>query len=60
MQTTEQFAAQIGLLPQSIRSQLCRSGSYYGVRPKKLPNGRLLWPDNAADLLVPGKQEGTE
>jgi hypothetical protein len=50
--TTETLAAQLGVKPCSIRSHLCRKGSYFGLRPQRLPNGRLLWPENAVDLLL--------
>lgn len=46
--STEELAAALRLKPQSIRASLCRNGHYMGLRPCKLPNGRLLW--NAADL----------
>ena len=50
--TTEQLAAPIGVKPQSIRVRLCQTGSYFGLTPNKLPNGRLLWPaDSVARLL---------
>jgi hypothetical protein len=42
---TEQFAARNLVKPESVVSRLCRTGSYFGVRPVKLGNGRLLWPD---------------
>jgi len=50
--STEDFAASIGLRPESIRVHLCRRGSYYGIRPAKLPNGRLLWPGDAVERLL--------
>ena len=50
--STEEFAASIGLRPESIRVHLCRRGSYYGIRPAKLPNGRLLWPGDAVERLM--------
>ena len=50
--STEDFATSIGLRPESIRVHLCRRGSYYGIRPAKLPNGRLLWPGDAVDRLI--------
>jgi hypothetical protein len=43
--STECFAANNFVKPQSVRARLCRYGSYFGVRPKKLQNGRLVWPD---------------
>ena len=42
--STEEFAAQNLVQPQSVRARYCRTGSYFGARPHKLPNGRLLWP----------------
>jgi hypothetical protein len=50
--STEVLAQYLNLRPQSIRARLCRTGSYFGVRPQRLPNGRLLWPENAVDLLL--------
>ena len=50
--STEDFATSIGLRPESIRVHLCRRGSYYGIRPAKLPNGRLLWPGDAVERLL--------
>jgi len=43
--STAQFAARRLVKPESVVSRLCRMGSYFGVRPIKLENGRLLWPD---------------
>lgn len=39
-----QFAALNQVKSQSVRARLCRTGSYFGVIPKKLANGRLAWP----------------
>jgi hypothetical protein len=46
-QSTEQFAAKHLVKPQSVLSRVCRTGHYFGVRPTKLQNGRLAWPDDA-------------
>lgn len=54
--TTVQFGAQIGIKPESIRVRLCQTGSYFGVTPRKLPNGRLLWPADAAEQLLSPRQ----
>mgnify|MGYP000960468400 CR=1 FL=1 len=43
-QSAEQFAALNQVKPQSVRARLCRTGSYFGVVPMKLANGRLAWP----------------
>lgn len=49
--TTEALAAGLGIKAQSIRARVCRCGSYFGLRPTKLPNGRLLWPADAIARL---------
>lgn len=41
----ERFAANNQVKAQSVRARFCRTGSYFGVKPKKLLNGRLAWPD---------------
>ena len=43
--SAEQFAALNQVVAQSVRSRLCRTGSYFGVRPIKLANGRLAFPN---------------
>lgn len=48
--STEELAAKLRNRPQTIRAGLCRNGHYLGLRPVKLPNGRLLW--NAADVAA--------
>ena len=40
----EEFARLNQIKPQSVRARLCRFGSYYGVQPVKLANGRLAFP----------------
>lgn len=50
-QSTDELADSLHIKSQSIHARLSRFGSYYGLRPKKLPNGRLLWPRNGKDLL---------
>lgn len=43
-QSCEQFAALNQVKAQSVRARLCREGSYFGVVPRKLANGRLAFP----------------
>ena len=50
--TTEKLAIQCGVRPQSIRVRLCRSGSYFGIKPRKLANGRLMWPDDTRERIT--------
>jgi hypothetical protein len=42
---TDDFAAKNFVKPQSVRKRLALTGSYHGVRPRKLKNRRLAWPD---------------
>lgn len=42
---TDAFAARNRVKGQSVRARVCRTGSYFGVIPLKLANGRLAWPD---------------
>ncbi len=41
---TEEFVKPFFIKPESARRSYCKKGHYLGIRPKKLPNGRLLWP----------------
>ena len=43
--SAEQFAALNQVVAQSVRARLCRTGCYFGVRPIKLANGRLAFPN---------------
>lgn len=42
--TTAEFAVKYLVKPNSVRTRYCLTGSYFGIVPKKLPNGRLAWP----------------
>jgi hypothetical protein len=53
--STEELAAQLTLRPQSIRKRYCQTGSYFCLRPVKLPNGRLMWPADAIEQLAEGQ-----
>jgi hypothetical protein len=51
-QTTEALAEKLGIRAASIRSRCWKAGHYFGLRPVKLPNGRLLWPADAVDQIL--------
>ncbi|WP_299084417.1 helix-turn-helix domain-containing protein [uncultured Paraglaciecola sp.] len=53
--TTEQFAEALHGKPSTIRTRLCKTGSFYGIRPTKLPSGRLLWPAEAVQAFLNGE-----
>ena len=60
MLTTETLSMRLGgkPKPQSLRAAICRHGHYYGIRPKKMPNGLLGWPDDAVDRLTAASAAG--
>lgn len=53
--STGQVAMLLTHAPQSVRSALCRDGAFMGMRPVKLPNGRLLWDAAAVHALMNGE-----
>lgn len=49
----------LNIKPSSIRRAHCVKGAYMGITPRKLPNGRLIWPGDAVRRLLSGSaQEG--
>lgn len=49
----------LNIKPASIRRAHCVKGEYLGITPRKLPNGRLIWPGDAVRrLLSDGTQDG--
>ena len=50
--TTNELARVAGVKADTIRAAVCRSGMYFGIRPEKLLNGRLLWPADAPSRLI--------
>ncbi len=40
-----EFAALNGIRPRTVYERFCRTGSYFGVVPRKLANGRLRFPN---------------
>ena len=53
--TTEEAAATLRVAPQTPRASLCRLGHWMGMRPVKLPNGRLLWDAAEVQRLASGE-----
>lgn len=59
--STDQLAAICHVRPSSVREHLSRRGHYYGLRPDRLPNGRLTWPaDSRERLLEAGRHRSEE
>lgn len=52
LRTTDELAAELGIAAQSIRKRYSQTGTYFDLRPVKLPNRRLLWPADAFEQLI--------
>lgn len=52
--TTREFAAFFRVEAATVRRSHCLNGHYMGVRPIKLPNNRLLWPEAAVIRVLTG------
>lgn len=54
--TTRQMAEMTCYKHSTIITRLCKTGSFYGIKPIKLPSGRLLWAANEVQALLTGKE----
>ena len=54
--TTREVAELFCVQPNSIRENMCKSGTgtYAGIRPRRAPNNRLLWPVDAVEAALTG------
>lgn len=52
--STETFAAKQLVKQQSVRKRYSQTGTYFGIRPVKLCNGRLGWPAEFIKKSVEG------
>ena len=50
--STNQLARSALVSSGAIRVRFCQTGSYFGLRPIKLPNGRLSWPHDSLQQLM--------
>lgn len=53
--STEELATILRVAVQTPRASLCRKGHYLGMRPVKLPSGRLLWDAAEVERLLSGQ-----
>jgi len=53
--STEEFAGKVRVKSNSVRRGYCVDGHYMGIKPVKLPNGRLLWPAAEVNKLTHGE-----
>jgi len=58
--TTNQLARLALTTAGTIRVRLCQTGSFFGVKPLKLPSGRLLWPADSLARLAAYRAEKPE
>lgn len=52
---TNELAALFNVVPHTVRVSCSLRGEYMGIRPVKLPNGRLSFDANTADAVASGK-----
>lgn len=52
--STHELVSLLDCRPQTARAALCRAGHYLGMKPVKLPNGRLLWPAEQVERVLQG------
>ncbi|MEN6079618.1 hypothetical protein ABEV37_06850 [Chromobacterium piscinae] len=52
---TNDFARILGQRSQSIRKAYAMKGTVMGIRPVKLPNGKLRWPTDSVARLMKGE-----
>lgn len=53
--STATVARRFDMARASINTALYRHGHLYGIKPVKLPSGRLLWPADAVERLLAGE-----
>lgn len=46
--------ALIGVRAATLRHAICTKGSYFGLIPRKAPNGRLRWPEQDVIRFLAG------
>lgn len=52
--STDEIAARAHVKKETPIASLCRKGSFLGIVPVKLPNGRLLWPEADFERVLTG------
>ncbi|WP_250519832.1 DNA-binding protein [Caballeronia sp. NCTM1] len=53
--TTDALADTMGLQAQSVRKRYSQTGSYFGLKPVKLANRRLMWDADAVAKFLRGE-----
>lgn len=57
---TKKLASLVGVKDTSIHASLCRKGHWCGIRPRKLPNRFLDWPDAEVERVLGKSPSSTE
>lgn len=52
--STEKLAAAFGVKPNTPRVAHSVHGHYFGIKPRKAPNGRLIWPLEEVQAVLAG------
>lgn len=55
--TTKEMAQALRYQAQSLRAGVCRHGHFHGIKPFKLPGGKLLWPADSVEKLLGVRDE---
>lgn len=53
--TTAEFAAAQRCAAQTVRKNYCLKGHHHGIKPVKLPSGRLMWRVSDVQALLSGE-----
>jgi len=53
--STNELARALCVKPDTIRRSYCVQGHYMGLSPRKLPNARLVWPEEDVRRLLDQK-----
>lgn len=53
------FARLLGGKRASLNTSVYRRGDFCGIKPVKLPNGRLMWPADEVNRLLAGEMPPT-
>lgn len=57
---TEQLAAALQIKPESIHKRHYLTGAYFCLRPVKMPNRRLVWPEDSIAQLSGYEASGAD
>ena len=51
---TSEFSQLLGVKPETVRRSYSVNGHYMSIIPRKMPNGRLMWPKDKTFNLLEG------